>query len=86
MRSKIEPIKKVAKMIRRHGGLILNWFRAKGEISNGVVEGMNGKEKCAQTGPMVFEPFEAFKLRCTMHLATYPLQSSPTDSGDEAIF
>ncbi len=31
----------VAKMILRHEGLILNWFRAKGEISNGIVEGLN---------------------------------------------
>ncbi|MBI2602115.1 MAG: transposase [Deltaproteobacteria bacterium] len=26
-----------------HHELILNWFRAKGEISNGIVEGLNGK-------------------------------------------
>ena len=33
---------------------------------------------------MVFERFEAFKLRCTIHLVIYPLRNSPTDSGDEA--
>lgn len=43
MRSKIEPIKRVARMLRNHDELILNWFRAKGEISNGIVEGLNGK-------------------------------------------
>src|ERR1039458_9894217 len=35
MRSRLEPMKKVARMLRAHEPLILNWFRAKGEISNG---------------------------------------------------
>jgi len=35
----LEPMKKVARMLRAHEPLILNWFRAKGEISNGAVEG-----------------------------------------------
>ena len=29
MRSNIEPMKDIAKMLRRHQELILNWFRAK---------------------------------------------------------
>jgi transposase len=37
LRSRIEPMQKVAKMLRRQGPLILNWFEAKGAISNGVV-------------------------------------------------
>jgi hypothetical protein len=37
MRSRLEPMKKVARMLRAHEPLILNWFRAKGEISNGAV-------------------------------------------------
>ncbi len=45
MRSKLEPMKKVAKSLRRHRHLILNWFRAKGTISSGVVEGLNGVRK-----------------------------------------
>jgi len=43
MRSRLEPMKKVARMLRAHEPLILNWFRAKGEISNGAVEGLNNK-------------------------------------------
>lgn len=45
MRSKIEPMKKVAKTLRRHRELILNWFRAEGTISAGIVEGLNNKAK-----------------------------------------
>lgn len=45
MRSGLEPMKKIARMCRHHRELILNWFKAKGKISNGVVEGMNNKAK-----------------------------------------
>ncbi len=45
MRSRLEPIKKVARSIRGHRELILNWFRAKKEFSSGIVEGMNYKIK-----------------------------------------
>ena len=45
MYSQIEPVKKVARMLRSHRELILNWFRARKEFSSGVVEGLNGKAK-----------------------------------------
>jgi transposase len=45
MRSRIGPMKKIARSLRRHRHLILNWFRARGAISSGVVEGFNGKAK-----------------------------------------
>ena len=43
MRSKLEPIKKFTRSIRKHQELILNWFRTKKEFSSGVVEGLNRK-------------------------------------------
>ena len=45
MRSRIEPMKKIARSIRGHRKLILNWFEAKGAISAGPVEGLNNKLK-----------------------------------------
>ena len=39
MRSKIEPMKKEAKSIRKHKGLILNWFKAKKTIFFGNCRG-----------------------------------------------
>jgi len=45
MRSRIEPLQKEAKTIRRHKELILNWFKAKKAFSSGVVEGLNNKVK-----------------------------------------
>ncbi|WP_419619074.1 transposase, partial [Thiolapillus sp.] len=44
-RSKIEPMKKVARMLRGHRLLLLNWFRTRGQLSSGVVEGFNTKAK-----------------------------------------
>lgn len=45
MRSRLEPIKKVARSIRTHETLILNWFAAKKEFSSGIVEGLNYRIK-----------------------------------------
>ncbi len=45
MKSKIEPLKKQAKTIRKHKHLILNYFRAKKEFSSEIVEGLNTKIK-----------------------------------------
>ncbi len=45
MRSRIEPMKKMARTIRSHRELILNWFEAEGTISAGIVEGLNNKLK-----------------------------------------
>ena len=38
-------MKPVARMLRGHRPPILNWFRAKGQLSSGVVEGFNAKAK-----------------------------------------
>jgi hypothetical protein len=45
MRSRIEPMKKIARSLRQHRELILNYLRAQKLISSGVVEGLNNKAK-----------------------------------------
>jgi transposase len=45
LRSRIGPMKKVARSLRSHRPLILNWFKARGEIALGAVEGLNNKLK-----------------------------------------
>jgi len=45
MRSRIEPIKNIARSLRQHRELILNYFRAQKLLSSGVVEGLNNKAK-----------------------------------------
>jgi transposase len=45
MRSRLEPMKKAARKLRTHRELILNWFRAHGEVSSGAVVELNTKVK-----------------------------------------
>ena len=45
MRSRIEPMKKIARSLREHRELILNYFRVQKLLSSGVVEGLNNKAK-----------------------------------------
>jgi transposase len=45
MRSRIEPMKKIAMSLRQHRELILNYFRTQKLLSSGVVEGLNNKAK-----------------------------------------
>jgi transposase len=45
LRSRIEPMKKVANTLRSHRDLILNYFRAKKMFSSGIIEGLNNKAK-----------------------------------------
>jgi transposase len=47
LRTDLEPMKKVARMLLEHEELILNWFEAHGQLSSGSVEGMNYKVKLA---------------------------------------
>lgn len=41
-------MKKVARTLRAHRGLLLNWFRSKGQLSRGVVEGFKAKATAFQ--------------------------------------
>ena len=41
MRSRSEPMKKMARQLRSHRQLLLNWFRARDSVSLGAVEGLN---------------------------------------------
>jgi transposase len=47
LKTVLEPMKDVARMLLKHEELLLNWFEAKGELSSGSVEGMNYKVKLA---------------------------------------
>jgi len=42
---KTKPMKAVARMLRAHRELLLNWFRTKDQVAFGAVEGMNNKAK-----------------------------------------
>jgi len=72
MRSKIEPMKKVAKTLRRHRDLILNWFRAEGAISAGIVEGLNNKAKLTMRKAYGFRTAKAIEIALYHQLGDLP--------------
>ncbi len=72
MRSRIEPIKKFAKTLRRHRELILNWFHAKGEISSGCVEGLNTNVKLALRKARGFRTFNVAETALYHELGRMP--------------
>ena len=72
MRSKIEPMKKVAKSLRAHRPLILNWFRAKGAISAGIVEGLNNKVKVTTRKAYGYRSFRTMQVALFHTLGKLP--------------
>ena len=72
MRSRLEPVKKVARMLRAHEDLILNWFRAKGEISGGAVEGLNNKIRVVTRRSYGFRTCHAMELALYHNLGRLP--------------
>ena len=84
MRSRLAPMQNVARMLRRHRPLLLNWFRAKGALSAGPVEGFNNKAKLTMRRAYGFRTFRAFELALYHTLAIFPNPRPPTDSIEEA--
>jgi transposase len=72
MRSRLEPMKKVARTLRNHRPLILNWFRAKGEMSSGAVEGLNNKVKLVTRKSYGFRTAKVAKLALLHNLGRLP--------------
>ena len=72
MRSKIEPMKKVARMLRGKRDLILNWFRAEGRVSTGTVEGFNNKLKLITRKAYGFRTQEAYETALYHNLGALP--------------
>jgi transposase len=72
MRSKIKPMKKFARSMRRHKPLILNYFKARGELSSGTVEGMNSLAKLAIRKSFGFKTEHALKVTLFHQLGKLP--------------
>jgi len=72
MLSKIEPMKKVARMLRSHRELLLNWFRTRGTISSGAIEGLNNKLKLTTRKSYGFRTFRATEVALYHRLGDLP--------------
>jgi transposase len=72
MRSRLEPMKKVARTLRTHEELLLNWFRAKGEMSSGAVEGLNNKIRVVTRRSYGFRTYDAMEMALYHTLGRLP--------------
>ena len=72
MRSRLEPMKKVVGMLRRHRPLLLNWFRARGQISSGAVEGLNNKVKLTTRKAYGFRSYRCIEIALYHTLGQLP--------------
>jgi transposase len=72
MRSKIEPMKDVARSLREHRDLILNWFRARGAVSAGSVEGLNHKAKVTIRKSYGFRTYHVIEIALYHTLGKLP--------------
>jgi transposase len=72
MRSRLEPMKKVARMLRRYRPLLMNWFRARGEISAAIVEGFNNKAKLTTRKAYGFRSYHCLEIALYHTLGQLP--------------
>jgi len=73
MRSKIDPMKDIARSLRNHRPLLLNWFRAKGQFSSGIVEGFNNKAKLTTRKAYGFRTYHAAETALYHALGALPV-------------
>jgi len=62
MKSRLEPIKKFVKTVRRHQPLMNNWFKAKKAYSSGTVEGLNRKINLVTRKAYGYRNYDVLKI------------------------
>jgi len=72
LQTDLEPMKKVAKMLRSHKPMILNWFKAKGRLSSGAVEGLNLKAKLTMRKAYGFKSTKCLQVALYHTLGNLP--------------
>ena len=73
MRSRLVPMMQVAKMLRNHRELLLNWFRVKERIALGAVEGFNNKAKLTTKRAYGFRSYEVINIALYHTLGDLPV-------------
>jgi len=68
----LPPMKKIARTLRAHRDLILNWFIARKQISSGTVEGMNLNAKLAIRKARGFRTYEVLETALFHELGRLP--------------
>jgi transposase len=72
LRSRIPPMQQVARMLRRHRPLLLNYFRAKGALSAAAVEGFNNKARVTTRTAYGFRTYRVLEIALYHTLGALP--------------
>jgi len=72
LRSRLEPVKRVARMLRDHEPLLLNWFRANKQISSGPTEALNNRLQLTLRKAYGFRTFRAAEVALYHTLGALP--------------
>jgi len=70
---RLEPEMCVARMLRRHQPLLMNWFKAKKQFSSGIVEGFNTKAKLTTRKAYGFRTYHAAEIALYHALGALPV-------------
>ncbi|MFP5204581.1 MAG: transposase [Acidobacteriota bacterium] len=65
-------MQKMARMLRAHEELLMNWFRAKGEFSSAAVEGLNNKCRVVTRRSYGFGTYKGIELAMDHTLGRLP--------------
>ncbi|PYN92643.1 MAG: ISL3 family transposase [Candidatus Rokuibacteriota bacterium] len=77
LRSRIEPMQKVARMLRTHRPLLLNYFRAKRALSAAAVEGFNNKARVTTRIAYGFRTYRVLEMALHHTLGALPEPETP---------
>ena len=77
LRSRIEPMQRVARMLRRHRPLLLNYFRAKRALSSAAVEGFNNKARVTTRTAYGFRTYRVMEIALYHTLGALPEPDIP---------
>lgn len=72
LRRRLEPMQKVARRLRSQAEPILNWFRAKGELSSAAGEGRNNKIRVGTRRSYGFRTYNAMEIALYHTLGRLP--------------
>jgi transposase len=72
LRSRLDPIRKVARTLRAHERLILNWFEWKKAFSSAAVEGLNNKARVVTRRSYGFRRFHVLETALYHTLGNLP--------------
>jgi transposase len=76
IRSRLEPIKKVARMLKRHLENLLNYFEHR--ITNAASEGMNSKIQTVKSNARGFRSFEGFRNSVLFYCGGLDMEPAPS--------